>query len=209
MSGVEWRGGVSPSHDGAVSVRNDDGVRGGRRVRRAVRAAGWEGVVLARTRVTGHLLHPVIRWLPEAFRRLEAGWGPELDGSVLEMWETWPAEFGNRPPGPPLEIVGYVSTLRPRTAIDQAAAKAGTGMGMVVADRFTRWEMIRADAAGVWAVTDADSRWPVVRVRGRTGTCPTAGRMVLTRLSEEELFAHALATGVTPRCASASVLPSV
>lgn len=164
------------------------------RMRRAVAAAGWPGLILPATRLTSSVVYPVVALLPAAAQRLASGWGPVLDGETLELWESWPATLGNLPPAPPVRVVGFASDVPGSRGLGRVVALRGFGAGMVVRRRATTWQAWEADVASTWLVQDAEAKSKVV-VAGRHGPVHTARRVVATRLIEERLFDHAIRCG--------------
>ena len=170
-----------------------------------VRSIGWRGVVLPRTRVSDLAVYPVVDvdervWV----ERLENGQGPELDRSTLLIWESWTAGLGEMPPGPPLSIVGFVSTAKkPRDALYALESLAGYGAGLWVmsgARGPSPWSLSEFDLAGLSVVWNHDGDVDQL-VEGRDGPVATARRMASTRHKEELLFGWALATGHSPAVA--------
>jgi hypothetical protein len=172
-------------------------------VRDAVRAAGWDGVVLPRTKVSDYTVHPVIAIDPHAWAdRVTAGQQPELDRSTLTLWEAWTAELGAPPPRPAVSIVGFVSTARrASTALETLDALAGYGAGLWIATGARRprtLTLAEFDLAGIWMVHAHPTRTGVL-VRGRRGPVDTAQRRgPAIRHKEELLFQRALSTGYAP-----------
>lgn len=164
------------------------------RVQDAVAAAGWPGIALPATRVLGVWAYPVVAILPAAAERQALEQGPETDGRTLELWEQWPADLGNLPPQPPLQVVGFVTEAGTAHALSRVVSLRGLGAGMVLARRSTRWQAWEADVASVWLVADGHGQ-PQVIVHGRRGPAHTARRRPGTRLVEERLFGHAIAVG--------------
>lgn len=164
----------------------------------AVGVAGWPGIVLPRTRVLGVAVYPVVEFSGALRARVAQGWGPEFDIATLAMWESWPAEFLNRPPPAPLRVVGVVVALSLRRALTAARLLAGVGATMVVTPRAPSvWQLTQADISGVWVAKQSPDGEPAVLVAGRTGPVSTARRIVEMRQLEEQLFAHAAASGLT------------
>lgn len=172
------------------------------RVEAGVRAAGWDGLILPRTRVSDFMVYPVVDvntavWV----QRVEEGHGPERDRSTLFIWESWTADLGAMPPRPAVSIVGFVSTAT--TAADGLYALdslAGYGAGLWIttgARGPSTWTLSEFDIAGVGVVWERCGEY-AVRVVGRRGPIETARRMASTRHKEELLFEWALATGYSP-----------
>ncbi len=154
----------------------------------------WSGVLMAPMRVSGRLARPVVQVLPAGAERILEGVGPELDRSVLALWESRPAGPAGPPPARPLRIVGFVAEGGWRTAVTTAAQLGGFGASLLVRRVVpARLRLAEADYHGITTVVvDADGT-PSVAVRGRTGPVPGAGRTVAVRHLEERLFCHLLA----------------
>lgn len=165
-------------------------------VRDAVHAAGWNGVVLPRTRVSDYTVHPVITIDAHVWAdRVTAGQRPELDRHSLALWEAWTADLGAPPPRPAVSIVGFVSTAtRAAAALETLAALAGYGAGLWIATgprRPRALTLAEFDLTSIWVVHAHPDRTSVL-VHGRRGPIHTAQRGVALRRKEELLFARAL-----------------
>lgn len=166
-------------------------------IHRAVSVAGWGGIVLPATRVSGYQVYPVVTIDQVAWEmRVKSGCGPELTRSTLALWESWMPEMGAAPPPSAIAIEGFVSTVRPSAALCALDSLAGYGAGLWLAPsrRPTSWTLREFDMADITVVAEVD-HGPAVLVRGRAGRIETARRMTSTRLKEEQLFAWALASG--------------
>lgn len=175
------------------------------RVVHGVRASGWPGVVLPRTRVSDFAVYPVVEVDEQVWaERVENGHGPEPDRSTLLIWESWTADLGEMPPRPPLSIVGFVSTAeKPADALYALDSLAGYGAGLWItcgARGPSPWSLSEFDLAGVGVVWDHSGSCDLL-VEGREGPAAAARRMVSTRHKEELLFGWALATGYSPAVA--------
>ncbi|WP_063127608.1 hypothetical protein [Nocardia fusca] len=165
-------------------------------VRDAVRAAGWNGVVLPRTKVSDYTVHPMVTIDAHIWAdRVTAGQRPELDRSTLALWEAWTADLGAPPPRPAVSIVGFVSTAtRAATALETLDALAGYGAGLWIATgprRPRTLTLAEFNLAGIWVI-HAHLHQAGVLVHGRRGPVHTAQRGVALRHKEELLFARAL-----------------
>ncbi|MFI9538308.1 hypothetical protein ACIG56_34385 [Nocardia fusca] len=165
-------------------------------IRAAVRAAGWRGIVLPRTKVSDYTVHPVITIDARVWTdRVTAEHRPELDRSTLTLWESWTDDLGAPPPRPAVSIVGFVSTTtRPAAALETLDELAGYGAGLWIAAgaRPPRTlTLAEFDLAGLWVVHTRPTRTSVL-VHGRHGPIHTAQRGVALRHKEELLFDQAL-----------------
>lgn len=175
------------------------------RVVHGVRASGWRGVALPKTRVSDFAVYPVVEIDERAWaERVENGQCPELDRSTLRIWESWTSDLGEIPPRSPLAIVGFVSTAgKPADALFALDSLAGYGAGLWITcgpRGPSPWSLSEFDIAGagvVW-VRNGDGE---LLVEGRSGPVATARRMASTRHKEELLFGWALATGYSPAVA--------
>lgn len=167
-----------------------------------VRASGWRGVVLPRTRVSGFQAYPVVEIDEQTWaERVQNDHGPELDRSTLLIWESWTPDLGEMPPRSPLSIVGFVSTAEKSADVLHALdSLAGYGAGLWIT-RGGRgpspWSLSEFDLAGVGVVWVRNGDGDLL-VEGRSGPIATARRLASTRHKEELLFGWALATGHSP-----------
>lgn len=171
-------------------------------VRDAVREAGWNGVVLPRTKVSDYTVHPVVVIDAHVWAdRVTAGQQPELDRSTLALWEAWTDDLGAPPPRPAVSIVGFVSTAtRASAALETLDALAGYGAGLWIATGSRRPQTLTLaefDLTGIWVVHTHLTRTGVL-VHGRRGPIHTAQRGVALRHKEELLFARALDSAHAP-----------
>lgn len=164
-------------------------------VEQAVAAAGWRGVALPRTRVSGYLVYPVVQ--VDA-----AGWLARIDGGpVLDR-----AELARGVYPSPLRITGFVSTARFRRALQALEWLAGYGPGLVLVDGVYPPATLKVCEADLYDVSLAwrSSDGPVrLILRGPDTPAPgTDGASVAMRVKEEALFAHALNSvqGGEPGC---------
>jgi hypothetical protein len=186
----------------SASVTNRHAAAVPARVVHGVRASGWPGVVLPRTRVSEFAVYPVVEIDEQVWaERVENGHGPELDRSTLLIWESWTADLGEMPPRSPLSIVGFVSSAeKPGDALYALESLAGYGAGLWIvcgARGPSPWSLSEFDLAGASVVWDHKGGRDLV-VEGRRGQVATARRMASTRHKEELLFGWALATGYSP-----------
>jgi hypothetical protein len=160
-----------------------------------VDAAGWGGVVLPAASVLGATVLPVVEFTG-ARERLADGVGPERSLSTLALWESLAADCARLAPAAPLRIVGFVSAAsRWERALAHVQRLAGLGAGLVLRQRRpSALQLLDADAGDVWVAVLHDGSFDVC-VRGRTGPITSAFRVPATRLIEEGLFAHAIASG--------------
>lgn len=156
-------------------------------------AGVWRGILLPPMRVSERWVRPVVRVLPAAAARLEAGAGPELDRSTLALWESWPDGMGDPPPAPPVRIVGFVAEGRWGQAVLTATHLCGYAPSLVVRrSRPPEIRLAEADFHGITVVVVRANGEPTVAVRGRSGPVPGAERTVAVRLLEEQMFAQLL-----------------
>ena len=156
----------------------------------AVGAAGWPGRVLPQRRVWGLLVYPVVEFdQTTAAARLANGDGPEMSLWTLGLWQHWPAETTWQPPVCPVRVVGVVSDAPWRRAVDRVRQLGGLGAGLVVSRRPSQWNLLEADASGVWVCRVRPGGCDVV-VRGRSGPVPTAVPTTHERKVNEQFFAE-------------------
>lgn len=121
----------------------------------------------------------MVEVLPTAADRVRAGAGPELDRLTLAMWESWPPDLGQLPPGRPVRIVGFVPEGRWRDAVSTAAQLCGYGASVLVRRSVpARVRLAEADYYGITVIVVAPHGSPSVAVMGRTGPVPGAERTV-------------------------------
>lgn len=163
---------------------------------RAAKAAGWTGLVLPSSRVSSFQVFPVIEVLPEASLRLREGSHPELDASVLAMWETWPAEDTIQPPRSAVLLEGFILPYKWKAAIRAGTRLCGYGkvMALTGANGERRCGSIRlmeADLAGITVVHVAGGGDAELLMHGRQDRHPRAKRSVVDRYFEEMFFEQA------------------
>jgi hypothetical protein len=170
-------------------------------VRSAVKALGWAGHAVGRTKILGVWVYPVVSVSGEAHqRRALAGQGPVLDLDVLETWD-WPETGPQRLP----EVVRLRGVLSVRGSWRQAFSEVTRLRGfcadaiIVKADQLTKIERDRcelecsfADTALVYHSADSTN----VRLPGRGGRSSGARRRTLDRWVEELIYQRLLADGV-------------
>jgi hypothetical protein len=199
--------GVASSDDGQMSLLAL-GPAAGTRVSGSATAHGWAdvvdaavgvvwpGIVLAPMRVAGRLVRPVVQALPAITDRIRVGSGPELDRSLLALWESWPSDMGELPPPRPVRIVGFVAEGRWGAAVSTAAQLCGYGASALVRRSLpARVRLAEADYHGITVIVIGSGDPPSVVVAGRTGPVPGAERTVAVRHLEEKLFAQLLSQG--------------
>lgn len=188
------------------------------RVSNAVAAAGWPGVALWRTRMSDHLVYPVVEVLPAAHERVRLGQGPQLHYPTVALWEEWPDWLDGAPPARAVGIVGVVTEAPWRRALDALDRLACFGAGLILRRSApTALRSSEADLYGFGIVAVAsDEADASVAVHGRPGPVPTASRTAEVRYREELLFERLLqqqsvdgAGDLTARRAGHDVLPGV
>lgn len=187
------------------------------RVLKAVASAGWPGTVLPRTRLSDHLVYPVVKVLPAAQERIRLGQLPELHYPMVALWEAWPAWLDGKPPAPAVEMVGFVSEAPWRRALDALDRLACFGAGLILRRSApTALRSSEADLYGLGVVTvSSGADDATVVVHERSGPVPTASRTAEVRYREEMLFERLQqhqrvdAAGDPSRRAGQDVLPGV
>lgn len=168
------------------------------RVTKAVAASGWAGTVLPQTRMSDHLVYPVVQVLPAAHERIRLGQYPQLHYPTVALWERWPTWLDGAPPSPAVEIVGFVTEAPWRRALNALDRLSCFGACMMLRhSKPTALRRSEADLYGFGVVTVAsDEADATVIVRGRSGPVPTASRTDEVRYREEVLFRRLLEQGI-------------
>jgi hypothetical protein len=156
----------------------------------------WSGALMARTRISGRLVRPVVEVLPAALDRVRVGMGAELQRSTLALWESWPADMGQLPPGRPLRIVGFVAERRWHEALSTAGELCGYAPSLLVRRTVpSQVRLAEADYHGITVVVVRAEGAPRIVVAGRLGPVAGAERTVALRQHEEQLFAELISQG--------------
>jgi hypothetical protein len=168
----------------------------------AAGVAGWAGTVLPACRVSSFQVFPVVQVLPEASSRLREGQQPELDASVLAMWESWPVEDAVQPPRSAVVLEGFILPYKWKAAARAAGRLCGYGKVMALTGvngekACSAIRLMEADLAGLTVVHVARDGLAELQVKGRESRHPRAKRSLADRYFEEVFFAKVCSAAFT------------